>query len=397
MTGGGLTVAVVFGGPSVEHDVSIITAQQVMSILGERHEVVPVYIASNGRWWSGESLRDVQSFGSQPPAGAEPIELRLGGPTPFMLPSTRRFAKDRDVRVDVVVNAIHGTGGEDGTLLGALELSGLPYVGRGVAASAVSMDKRLAKLVAARAGVEVLPDVHVERSAWEADADAVLEAIVEELGADVVVKPATLGSSIGVSRCTSPDELREALELALELDRQALVEPFVGDAIELNVAVLGRPGGELVASEVERPIGSDSGLSFEDKYLSGGGKASGGSKTDAGAKGGGMASQGRVLPADIDDATRAGIQEQARRAHRALRLAGVVRYDFFALDDGKRLVLNEPNTVPGSFAFYLFEPAGLDFPALMEQLLEIALAEHREERSTVRTFESALLGMHRGA
>ena len=256
------------------------------------------------------------------------------------------------------------------------------------------MDKRLAKLVAVQGGVEVLPDVHVDRAGWEADADAVLTAVVGQFGEDVVVKPATLGSSIGVSRCATREEIYDALELALELDRQALVEPFAHGAIELNVAVLGRPGGELVVSEVERPIGSDSGLSFDDKYLRAGGKTSGGTKADSSAKGGGMANQGRILPADIDDSLRAAIQEQARRAHRALRIAGVVRYDFFAMDDGKRLVLNEPNTVPGSFAFYLFEASGLDFPSLMEQLLEIALAEQREERTTVRTFNSALLGMH---
>ena len=120
-----MRVAVVFGGRSVEHDVSIITAQQVMAIVGERHDVLPVYIASDGRWWTGLSLRDVDSFGSQPPTGAEPIELRLGSHTAFVKPATSRFGKDHDLQVDVVVNAIHGTGGEDGTLLGALELSGI--------------------------------------------------------------------------------------------------------------------------------------------------------------------------------------------------------------------------------------------------------------------------------
>lgn len=385
-----------FGGRSVEHDVSIITAQQLMAIAGERYDVVPVYIGSDGRWWTGQSLRDVRSFGSQPPTAAEPIEIRLGGRTAFVRPSTSRFSKAREVPVDVVINAIHGTGGEDGTLLGALELSGLPYVGRGVTASAVSMDKRLAKLVAVQGGLDVLPDEHIERSAWEADADSVVNSVVRRFRDNVVVKPATLGSSVGVSRCTNPDEIHDALQLAFELDRQALVEPFARDAIELNVAVLGRPGGNLVVSEVERPIGGDAGLTFEDKYLPGG-KTSGGSKDHPSAKTGGMVSQGRVLPADIDDILRAAIQEEARRAHRALRMAGVVRYDFFALDDGKRLVLNEPNTVPGSFAFYLFEASGLDFPSLVDKLVEIALAEHREERTTVRTFESALLQMQREA
>jgi D-alanine-D-alanine ligase len=206
-----------------------------------------------------------------------------------------------------------------------------------------------------------------------------------------VVKPVSLGSSIGVQRCTEEDELREALELAFELDRQAIVEPFAAGAVELNVAVLGRPGEVVAVSEVERPIGSESGLSFEDKYMSAGGAkgAKGG-----GEKTGGMAAQDRVIPADVDPAWREAVKERAVTAHHAMRLAGVTRFDFFVLDDGARFVLNEPNTVPGSFAFYLFEPVGLPFHELAERLIEIAAAESREERSTTRTFESALLSLH---
>ena len=383
-------VGVLFGGPSVEHDVSIITAQQLMAVLGESHEVIPLYLAGDGRLWTGESLLDVGSFASQPPAGARPIELRIGGSTPFVEPASGRFSKPTDVHVDVVVNAIHGTGGEDGTLLGALELAQVPYVGRGVTAAAVGMDKHLAKLVAKAAGIDVLDHERIERSAWEADADAVVRAVRERFPGETVVKPVSLGSSIGVQRCTDEEELREALELAFELDRQAIVEPFAAGAVELNVAVLGRPGEVVAVSEVERPIGSESGLSFEDKYMSAGGKGAKG----AGDKTGGMAAQDRVIPADVDPAWREAVKERAVRAHHAMRLAGVTRFDFFVLDDGARFVLNEPNTVPGSFAFYLFEPVGLPFHELAERLLEIAAAESREERSTTRTFESALLSLH---
>jgi D-alanine-D-alanine ligase len=404
-------VAVVFGGTSVEHDVSIITAQQVMAVLGERHEVVPIYIAIDGRWWTGPELLSIESFASQPPAGARPLELRLGSRTPFVEPSTSRLRRDQEVPVDVVINAIHGTSGEDGTLLGALELAGIPYAGRGVTAAAVSMDKHLAKVVVADAGVDVLEHLRIERYEWEQSPAEVLARVRERFGGDVVVKPVTLGSSVGVQRC-APDggELEEALELAFELDRQAMVEPFAAGAVELNVAVLGRPGEELVVSEVERPIGGEGGLSFEDKYLRGGAKgkrggapakgkravAAGGAGAKGAGEGGGMAAADRVIPADVDPAWREAVKERAVAAHRALRLAGVVRYDFFVLDDGARFVLNEPNTVPGSFAFYLFDAIGFGFDALVERLIEIALAESREERSTTRAFESALLSLHVG-
>lgn len=398
-------VGVIFGGPSVEHDVSIITAQQVMAVLAQRHEVVPIYLAADGRWWTGEALRSVDAFATQPPTDARPLQLRLGASPPLVEPSSSRLRGDRDVPVDVIVNAIHGTGGEDGSLLGALELAGIPYVGRGVAAAAVSMDKHLAKVVLAEAGVEILPHRRIERSEWEADPEALVAELLERFPGDVVVKPCTLGSSVGVGRANGADALTEALELAFELDRQAIVEPFATGAIELNVAVLGRPGGELVVSEVERPIGGEDGLSFEDKYLRGGGGKGSGSKgagakaaTAGGAKGGdgGMASLDRIIPADVSPELRAAVQEQGQVAHRALRLAGVVRYDFFVFP-GDRIVINEPNTVPGSFAFYLFEAAGVTFDALMERLLAIAFEEAREERSTTRAFESALLGLHIGA
>jgi D-alanine-D-alanine ligase len=404
-------VGVIFGGPSVEHDVSIITAQQVMAVLAQRHDVVPIYLAADGRFWTGEALLAVDAFATQPPTGARPLQLRLGATPPLVEPSTSRLRGDRDVPVDVVVNAIHGTGGEDGSLLGALELAKIPYVGRGVAAAAVSMDKHLAKVVLADAGIEVLPHRRIERSEWESGADALVAELLERFPGDVVVKPCTLGSSVGVARANGADELTEALELAFELDRQAIVEPFATGAIELNAAVVGRPGGELIVSEVERPIGGEDGLSFEDKYLRGGGAKGGGKGAGAkggagakaasagGAKGGagsGMASLDRIIPADVSPQLRAAVQEQAKIAHAALRLAGVVRYDFFVLP-GDRIVINEPNTVPGSFAFYLFEAAGVTFDALMERLLAIAFEEAREERSTTRAFESALLGLHIGA
>ena len=414
----GQTVGVVFGGPSVEHDVSIITAQQAMAVLSERHAVVPLYVGKDGRWWTGEELRDVSAFTQTPPRGGRPVQLRLGAPdSPFVEPSSSRLRGDRALPVSVVLNAIHGTGGEDGALLGALELSGIPHAGRGVAAFAVGMDKHLAKTVLKEAGLDVLAHRRIERGEWEEDRAGVLERLAGELPPPVVVKPATLGSSIGVARCDDAAAVEEALELAFELDRQAVVEPFATGAIELNCAVLGRPGAPLRVSEVERPLGSADGLTFEDKYLSaGGGKgsaggakgaaASGGAKGAAaprGAKGGGgagsgMASADRVIPADVAPELRERVRREAERAHRALRVAGVVRYDFFAIgaEDpaSARIVVNEPNTVPGSFAFYLFEPTGLPFADLLDELLAIGLAEAREERSTTRTFASALIDRH---
>jgi D-alanine-D-alanine ligase len=399
MTQQGLRVAVLFGGPSVEHDVSIISAQQLMAVLSAKHEPVPVYLARDGRWWTGDALREIGAFGRDEPAGAEPCELRLGRDgAPFAVPGGSRFKGDRDIQLDAAICAIHGTGGEDGSLLGALELSGVPYVGGGVAAAAVAMDKRLGKLVYREAGVDVCPHTVIHRDEWSGDRQAAL-ARAGEQGTPCYVKPASLGSSIGVARVTRPEELEEALELCFELDLTALVEPALDDHVEVNVAILGSRRTELRASEVEQPVrDAEAALSFEDKYLRGGAK--GGESKGGGAKEGdseGMASADRIIPAPISPAAAEAIVDAAKKAHRGLGFFGVVRYDFFLKDpDGgePQVVLNEANTVPGSFAFYLFEPAGLPFPELADTLLDIAFAEAAERRATTRTFESVLIAEH---
>jgi D-alanine-D-alanine ligase len=399
MTQQGLRVAVLFGGPSVEHDVSIISAQQLMAVMSAKHEPVPIYLARDGRWWTGDALREIGAFGRDEPAGAEPCELRLGRDgAPFAVPGGSRFKGDRDIQLDAAICAIHGTGGEDGSLLGALELSGVPYVGGGVAAAAVAMDKRLGKLVYREAGVDVCPHTVIHRDEWSGDRQAAL-ARAGEHGMPCYVKPASLGSSIGVARVSRPEELEEALELCFELDLTALVEPALDDHVEVNVAILGSRRSELRASEVEQPVrDADAALSFEDKYLRGGAK--GGESKGGGAKEGdseGMASADRIIPAPISPAAAEAVVDAAKKAHRGLGFFGVVRYDFFLKDpDGgePQVVLNEANTVPGSFAFYLFEPAGLSFPELADTLLDIAFAEAAERRATTRTFESVLIAEH---
>ena len=261
-------VAVLFGGPSVEHDVSIISAQQLMAVMEPNHEPIPVYLARDGRWWTGDALRDIGAFGRDQPAGAEPCELRLGRDgAPFASPGGSRFKGDRDLQVDVAINSIHGTGGEDGSLLGALELSGIPYVGGGVTAAAVSMDKHLRKRVFTEAGIRVCPTRSSYRDEFVRDRQGSAPRASEH-GLPCYAKPVSLGSSIGVARVTNSEELEEALELCFELDRIALVEPALDDFVEVNVAIIGARSTELRASAVEQPVrDAESTLSFEDKYL----------------------------------------------------------------------------------------------------------------------------------
>lgn len=401
-----LRVGVVFGGRSVEHDVSIITGLQACEVLSARHQPLPIYIDRDGRWHAGERDLDAYRAGT---LDADEVVLDVGRgvlvsraePGGGML---RRKQESRTYELDVVVNATHGTQGEDGCLQGALELADLAYTGPGVEAAAIAMDKAATKALLRDAGIPVLGGVTLHRAQWLADRDAVVRRALDAVALPVYAKPASLGSSIGVARCASEDELREALELAFELDRHAIVERSVEGGTEVNCAVLGRPGAAARASVCEQPVAGDGGfLSFEDKYLrEGGGKGGGGAKgdgapADGGAKGGagGMASASRIIPAPIGGEQTLQVERLAVAAFEALGCAGVARVDLLIEADG-RMVVNECNTIPGSFSFYLFEPAGLPFDALMDELLDLALAERDERRRTVRTFATNLLAARGG-
>jgi D-alanine-D-alanine ligase len=293
-------------------------------------------------------------------------------------------------RLDVVIPATHGTQGEDGALQGALELADIPYAGPTLEAAVLAMNKAITKSILRAAGIPVLEDLTLRREDYEREgAEAIVARVRSRFGLPVYAKPASLGSSVGVSRCADEATLADALQLAFELDRVAIVEPAVEGGMEINCAVLGRPGQELRVSACDRPASSDGFLSFEDKYLrEGGGKGGEGD----GVKSAGMASAMHEIPARISDEQTAAIQEMARRAFTAIGGTGVTRVDFL-IDEQERIFVNEPNTIPGSFSFYMFEPVGLPFADLMDALIDIALAEHSEKHQTTRTFETNLLAM----
>ncbi|MFZ1154482.1 MAG: D-alanine--D-alanine ligase family protein [Solirubrobacteraceae bacterium] len=378
----GLRVGVAFGGRSVEHDVSIITGLQALSVLEERHSPVPIYVARSGRWHTGEALRELsiyQQDGADPDAEEINFDLHNGrllraGGGGSLLRSRR---SPEPIELDVVVLATHGTQGEDGCLQGALELARLPYVGPPVGAAAAAMDKVTTKAILAQAGLPALDYLALRREQWEQQRASVCAGVRERFPFPLYVKPASLGSSVGVSRCANDAELADALELGFELDRTCLVEPAVEGGMEVNCAVIGRPGVEPRASVCEQPVAAESFLSFEDKYM-GGGKSEG------------MKGAQRLIPAPIGEQLTEQVKYLAKRAFTAFGCAGVTRVDFL-IDTQERVYVNELNTIPGSFSFYLWEPAGLPFAELMDELLELALADKREQLRTTTVFATNLL------
>jgi D-alanine-D-alanine ligase len=376
-------VGVAFGGRSVEHDVSIITGLQALGVLEERHSPVPIYIARSGRWYTGEALRELsiyQDGGGDP--SAEEIHFDLHNGRLLRAASTggsllRSRRSPEPIELDVVVLATHGTQGEDGCLQGALELARLPYVGPPVGAAAATMDKLTTKAVLTHAGLPSLDHLALRREEWDIDKNACTARARGAFAFPLYVKPASLGSSVGVNRCSTDAELADALELGFELDRTCLVEPSIEGGIEVNCSVIGRPGVAPRVSVCEQPLAAESFLSFEDKYM-GAGKSSG------------MKGAQRLIPAPLSDALTAQAQDLAKRAFTAFGCAGVTRVDFL-LDADNRVHVNELNTIPGSFSFYLWEPAGVPFADLMDELIDLAIDDHREKLRTTTVFATNLL------
>lgn len=387
------TVAVLFGGRSVEHEVSVITGHQVMDALDQAgFPVLPIYITKQGDWYAGDGLHNLDLYREQtfhaaglknvyrvslsPDRSVRQLVVHPGAAGGLLSKSPKLWP-------DVFLPAIHGSHGEDGSLQGLFELADVAYAGSGILASSIAMDKVRTKSILDRAGIPTLECVEVSRAGWEKDPGAFVGVVEARRRYPVMVKPVSLGSSIGVSSCADREALRDALDLALELDDRALVEEALADFIEINCSVLGPPER---ASACEQPVRSESVLTFDDKYKHGGKKLGRGSAGSSG-----MAGLQRQVPAPIGDELTAEVKRLAIEGFRAIGASGVVRVDFLYDRAASRLLLNEINTIPGSLAYYLWEEEGLRFDQLVAQLVAIALERHENRRATLYSFPTNLL------
>jgi D-alanine-D-alanine ligase len=347
-------VMVVFGGRSGEHEVSLASARAIMEALqnGGRHEVVPVGITREGRWISSKDpMRELE-------AASREI---VGGPGLAAPPAkTEEKVPEALGTVDVVFPVLHGPYGEDGTIQGMLEMAGIPYVGSGVLASAVGMDKITMKKIFAHHGLPQVEWLGLTRRDWEGDGDGWIGRVEASLGYPCFVKPANLGSSVGIARATDAAQLRSALEEAAALDRRLIVEAGV-DAREIEVSVLGNERPE-VSLPGEILVKRNEFYDYEAKYTEGGMEL--------------------VVPADIPEETAGELRRVARAAYEAIDAAGMARVDFFLERDSGRLLLNEINTIPGftSTSVYsrLWAASGLPYEDLLDRLINLAIERHHE-------------------
>jgi D-alanine-D-alanine ligase len=386
------TVAVLFGGRSVEHEVSVISGHQIMDALkAAGHRVLPIHVAKDGEWYAGESLHNLQLYtdpAGDPTSAGGVYRVSLSPDRSIrqlvVHPHARQglFRKPPKLWADVFFPCLHGSFGEDGSLQGLFELADVPYVGASVAASAIAMDKVLTKLICRSIDIPVLDCTVVSRSEWVQAAAGVLERVEPFCAYPIIVKPVCLGSSIGVKRCNDRATLREAIAAALTLDERILVEPALTDFIEINCAVMGPPEQ---ASVCEQPVTHEAILSFDAKYKRGGKGAKHARHPE------GMAALERIIPAPIAPELAQRVQNLAVQAFRTIGAAGTARLDFLYQSGHDALYLNEINSIPGSLAFYLWEATGIPFDDLVDKLITIAEQRHIERSRTQFSFEVNLL------
>ncbi len=375
-------VGVFFGGRSVEHEVSIISGLQVVhAIDADLYCVTPVYISKTGEWYIGAKLSEIDNFKQLEPLLSESTEVTPhgnGGQLELYRVPPARLKNNLVEKLDIVFPVIHGTNGEDGTLQGLLEMAGVPYAGCDVTASVIGMDKILTKTLLRGNGIPVVESESCRMEAWYQDRRAIIDRIQSKLGYPVVVKPANLGSSIGISVAASETELEEAIENAGQYDPSILVERMVTRLKEINASVLGNRDGVEVAA-LEEPLRSSGILNFADKYQ--GGKTKGISSTD------------RVLPAEIPEELADRIRQLAKETFSLIGASGVVRIDFLVDEESGDVFVNEINTIPGSLAFYLWEASGVSFAALTTRVIKLALERFREKGRRTYVFDSNLLSL----
>ena len=370
-----LRVAVLFGGRSVEHEISVISALQLMlAVDPAKFDLIPVYITPNGSWYIGAALLE-RSFYAKALENLAQLEEVTLLPKPGVGGLTRLGARGPSsvIQVDLFLPAFHGQYGEDGCIQGLFEMAQVPYTGSDLPSSAITMNKYLCKMYLSAHGIPVLPASIVHRHEAQADIKQVVSGLLSQdklKHFPLFIKPCNLGSSIGVSRVNDATELAAALAKVFRYDTQALVEPCVSKIMEINVSVRAQLGIEsgIEASVVEIPVSESGTLSYEEKYLRDGGKKSGRSQ--------GMASLTRVIdPADLDSELRNQVIELAKRSFSLLGCSGVARLDFIVDLATNKLYFNELNAFPGSCAFYLWarsKPRVL-YTQLIEDMINAAL------------------------
>ena len=378
-------VAVFYGCRTVEHEVSIISAVQAMRAINrDKYDVTPVYVTKNGEMYTGDSLFTIEEYRNLDDLLKKCKKVyfvREGDNVVMRDIEKKMFKKDVATVIDVAFPVVHGTNCEDGTIQGFFEYLNLPYVGCDIISSAVGMDKAVFKDVLKNAGLPVLDCITFRAREYVAEKQAICQKIAKEVGFPLIVKPVNLGSSVGITKVNTENELDSAIMLAISFADKVLVEKAITSLREINCSVLGN-ADECEASVCEEPFMNDEILSYEDKYM-GNSKKGGQSK--------GMASLGRKIPADLSEEKSQEIRDLACKIFKAIGANGVVRIDFMIDTATDTVYANEINTIPGSLAFYLWEATGVKYTQLIDRMIELAFRRQRGRENITYTIDTNIL------
>ncbi len=383
-----IKVGVIFGGATVEHEVSIISALQAIENMDtNKYEVIPIYIDKDRQWYTGKLLTDItlyQDFDDLK-RYAKPVVL-YNKKGKFYLQSLG-FFKRNIAELDIAFPIVHGNNAEDGTLAGYLDTIGIPYVGSHVLGSAMGQDKVVMKQVLDAADLPIVKYTWFYDTEYQVNKEQIQKEI-KKLGYPIIVKPATLGSSVGIVYVKDEDQLEHAIEEAMEYDTKIVVEKAVENLVEVNESVLGDYEYQDL-SEIEEVISTDEFLTYQDKYIGNGkGTKKGGSK--------GMVNADRRIPARISDSLKEEVRTLAKETFRALNLSGLCRIDFLIDQKNEKVYVNEPNTIPGSLAYYLWEPTGKPYKDLLDDLITLAIKDYRKKNKKITSFDTNILNQYNG-
>ncbi len=383
-----IKIGVIFGGNSVEHEVSIISALQAMeNIDEEKYEIVPIYITKDGTWYTGASLRDLDTYKYFENMKKFAKEVCLCKKEDRVVLQKTKGLMNKEVDyIDVAFPVVHGKGVEDGSLAGYLQMLNIPIVGPDVLGASIGQDKVILKQILNSCNIKTPKYVWFYENEYEKNKENIIEKI-ETLNYPVIIKPANLGSTIGITIAHNKEELEKAITKALEYEEKIIAEEVVPNLLELNCAVLG--GHDYVeTSAIAEMKTKHELLTFEDKYLSGG-KKIGGAK--------GMQSGDFKVPAKLEESLENEIYKVAKQTFRALNLKGVCRIDFLVNKETNEVYVNEPNTIPGSLAFYLFKPKGKSYLTLTDELIKMAIKDFKEKQRKTSNFKSNILTNYNAA
>ncbi|TSC66458.1 MAG: D-alanine--D-alanine ligase [Candidatus Doudnabacteria bacterium Gr01-1014_77] len=377
-------IAVIFGGQSAEHEVSIITAHipiiQSLEALGQ-FKVFPVYISKKGEWYCEEKFKEM-SFFQEPDFEQQllkfkKVNLSLNNHFKIIWPGITQKSEN----IDIVFPAMHGTNGEDGSLMGLLRFANVPFVGCDMASSAIAMDKAVTKQVLSAQNISVVPYVWFVKSQWEKNREKILDDI-KKLNWPMFVKPVHLGSSIGISKVKNEQELLNAVEVALHYDNKVLVEESIEDLIEVTLPIIGNENPEL--GSVERPLNKTEFFDFKDKYLSAG-------------KGQGVNAQYSQIPAEISQELSEKVKELGLQSYKGIGCSGIARIDFLINSKTGMVYVNEINTLPGSLYHHNWRKSGVSSVDLVKKLVVFAEQRFEEQKTLSFNFNSDILKKFKGA